>query len=260
MRPPSDLQKILRRRSHYLRHLRQPRQKRDLVCELDESRSTIDRAVRELERAGFVERGDDGYRTTLAGELALTEHDRHADRVRGLASFRDLLAELPADASLDGSLFEDPEVVLPTPHSPREPVGAIDAVLADADRARTLGGVVVPEFADAYSERVLDGGMTAEFVLTEGVVEWLVSRWREQFRAFLETDGVTAAVTPTERPFSLVLVDGREGTEVGVALHVGGSILGFVRNDTAAAVAWAEETFERARAGADSLTGRRLDE
>jgi Mn-dependent DtxR family transcriptional regulator len=47
-----------------------PAEKGVLAGELDRSRSTVDRAVRDPEAAGLVERTDGGYATTLAGRLA----------------------------------------------------------------------------------------------------------------------------------------------------------------------------------------------
>ncbi|WP_132058794.1 helix-turn-helix transcriptional regulator [Halorussus amylolyticus] len=254
MSPESaDLQKCLRNRSHFLRHLRCPAEKCELARDLCESRSTIDRALRELERAGFVARGDDGYRTTLAGELALTEYDRHAERLDGLAEFREALARLSPDAALDAAVFADADASFPSRHSPHEPVEALASFLADADHARAFASAIIPRYVDIYRERIADGGMTADLVLSEAVVEWLLTHRKSDLSALVECESVSASRTASERPFGLVVTGREESRRVGVMLYDDGTLLGFVSNDSHAALAWADDTFERISAGATPL-------
>lgn len=252
---PTDLQKCLRSRGHFLRRLRQPQEKCELARNLEESRSTIDRAVRELERAGFVERTEGGYRTTLAGELALADHERHVERLDGIADFGGALAELPPDAPLDAALFEDADVSLPTRHRPHDPVEAAAAFLEDAAHVRAFASAIVPRHVDVYRDRIVEGGMTAELVLAEDVVEWFLARRKRDASAIFGADGVTVAQTATELSFSLVLAGRDDARRVGVTLYDEGSRLGFVRNESRAAVAWADALFERIAAEATPLDG-----
>lgn len=248
---PVDLQKSLRSRSHFLQHLSHPHQKAELVRELDESRSTIDRALRELERAGFVERGDDGYRTTLAGELALAEHERYVARLDGIGKVNDALTALPTDEPLDGALFEGADVSVPSRCSPHEPVEALETLLADADHARAFGTTILPPYVDIYYEQVVEGEMTVELVLSEEVIEWLLSRHGETVMAIATTEGVTVAETETTHSFSLVVAEfeedhrNRPDRSVGVMLYTEGKLHGFVRNDTREGVAWGDALFDQ---------------
>lgn len=254
---PADVQKCLRSRSHFLRCLRRPRQKCDLVRELEESRSTIDRALRELERARFVERDDGGYRTTLAGELALAEYERYAARLAGLAEWGDVLDGLPPDEPLDCALFEDAEVTRPAQYSPHAPVERLREFLDDADHVRVFATAIIPEYVDLYRERVVEGGTTAEFVLFEGVVEWLLSRREDDLLDFFGADGVTVAETTVDHSFSLIIAEYDESTDatsgevarspndraVGVMFYEDGTLAGFVHTDARGAVAWAETRY-----------------
>lgn len=263
---PADLQKCLRTRGHFLRHLRHPRQKCELVRELEESRSTIDRALRELERARFVERDEAGYRTTLAGELALAEHERYAARLDGLAERRDLLDGLSRDEPLDCALFERAEASLPTQSSPHAPVEELGAFLRDFRHVRVFATAIIPKYVELYRERVVEGDATADFVLSEGVLEWLLSRRADDVMDFFAADGVTVAETETDHSFSLVIADyggasagavGGSPTDraVGVMFYDEGSLAGFVHTDARDAVAWAETRFERIADEAVALDG-----
>lgn len=203
----ADLQKCLRTRSHFLARLRRPRQKCELADDLEESRSTIDRALRELEDAGFVERADRGYRTTLTGELALEAYRRYSARLDGLLSARDALDPLPTDAALDGALFEEATVSLPTSCSPHAPVEALESLLADADHARVFATAVIPAYVDIYHEKIVEEGMTADIVCAEGVFDWILSRREEELAAIAGCDGVTLWETSADRAFSLVVTE-----------------------------------------------------
>ncbi len=203
----ADLQKCLRTRSHFLAHLRRPRQKCELADDLEESRSTIDRALRELEDAGFVERADRGYRTTLTGELALEAHRRYSARLDGLAAARDALDPLPTDAALDGALFEEATVSLPTSCSPHAPVEALESLLAGADHARVFATAVIPAYVDIYYEQIVEEGMTADIVCAEGVLDWILARREEQLTAIAGCDGVRLWETSADRAVSLVVTE-----------------------------------------------------
>ncbi|UPV76327.1 GntR family transcriptional regulator (plasmid) [Halorussus limi] len=204
---PADLQKCLRTRSHFLARLRHPRRKRELADELEESRSTIDRALRELEGVGFVERADRGYRTTLTGELAFEAYRRYVACLDGLVAAHDALKPLPTGAALDGALFEDATVALPTQCSPHAPVESFEAVLDDADHARVFATAVIPAYVDIFHEQIVDRGMTADVVCAEGVLDWILSRREEQLAAIAGSDGVTLSETSADRAFSLVVTE-----------------------------------------------------
>ena len=263
---PADLQNCLRNRGHFLRHLRSPRQKCELVRELEESRSTIDPALRELERARFVERDEGGYRTTLAGELALAEYERYAARLDGLAELRDVLEGLPPDEPLDCVLFERAKASLPTHCSPHAPVEKLGTFLDDADHLRVFATAIIPKYVDMYHERVVEGGAIADFVLFEGVVEWLLSRRADDVMDFFGADDVTVAETGLDHSFSLVIAeyDDASASEVGhdwndravgTTFYDEGTLSGFVHTDAHEAVAWAETRFERIADEAVPLDG-----
>lgn len=77
-----DTSEVLLRRSAVVERLSvQPTAKRELVDRLDVSRSTVDRAVREIESAGLAECRDGGVGLTLCGRLATAEFERFGTRL-----------------------------------------------------------------------------------------------------------------------------------------------------------------------------------
>ncbi|ELZ10330.1 helix-turn-helix domain-containing protein [Natrialba aegyptia] len=91
---------LVDRRESLLRHLATtPARPSDLAAALECSRSTVDRALSELQDATLVERDPDrdSYHLTVAGELALEEFGQFSTRLERTASASGLLASLSTD-------------------------------------------------------------------------------------------------------------------------------------------------------------------
>jgi predicted transcriptional regulator len=226
--------------------------KRDLVELLDVSRSTVDRAVRELEGMGLVERGEEGYRRTLAGRLALAEYERFASRVSGVLDGRPLLAELSPDDPFETAVLDGAEIVRPEPHSPNRPVTRLSELVRSARRVRAFAPAVFPQQVAAYRDGIVDRGMEADVILTEDVVKRLVTTYQEELSAALDAGGLSLRVADGSLPYSLAIVetDADAGSDadstVGLLVYAAdGSVSGFVGNDRPPAVEWAEAEFER---------------
>lgn len=219
--------------------------KRDLVAELDVSRSTVDRAIRELEGTGLVERTADGYRRTLAGEIALDEYRQFADRIRGVKAGRELLAELSPDTPFDAAMLEGAEIVRPERHSPHLPVNRLGELIERAKRIRTFASAVFPQLVDVYHQAIVQDGMEVRLVVTRDVVDRLVAAHREQLGEALDTGRLAVRTTEQALPYSLVVADTPDGTEVGQLVYAeDGNVKGFIGNDGTDAVEWAEREFE----------------
>ncbi len=131
--------------------LGEPLYKRDLVAAVDRSRSTVDRAVRELEDAGLVERVDGGYVATVAGRLAAEEYRAATASLAAVEGAIAALAPLPHDVSVSSALLTGAAITTAD--------GDVDAAtLADrfvercsrADQARVaIAGTADGAFAEA---------------------------------------------------------------------------------------------------------------
>ena len=74
----SDMREIIAKRRSVLKVLNdEPLWKPELDEQLDVSRSTINRAVNELAEIGLIERIENGYTSTMAGELGLDLHTEY---------------------------------------------------------------------------------------------------------------------------------------------------------------------------------------
>jgi len=142
-----------------------PADKRTLTAALDCSRSTVNRAIRELESHGLVTYGRRGYGLTALGEQVTTET---TELLEGAAVARDLepvLERLPMDRfDLDLRHLADADCYLPEPGNPWATVNRHVAVLAGADEIRAVLPLTGPHPTEAVHERVTRHGDRAALV------------------------------------------------------------------------------------------------
>ncbi|QCJ45619.1 winged helix-turn-helix domain-containing protein [Haloprofundus sp. MHR1] len=253
---PSEIMAAVARRGSTLRALDEGTRKSDLVKRLSVSRSTVDRAIRELEGQGLVERTDDGYRRTLAGELVLSEYDCFTSRLGGIVEALDALGTLHPKTEFDTALLDGADVVYAEKHSPHEPVTRHGEVVSRAETVRALAPAVLPQQVQIYHDRLMDGELEAQLALSEAVVERLVTVYDDLLREALSTGRAHIRQTTSDPPYSLVCAETPTGPEVSLLLYGDTGAYVFIGNDSPEAVEWAESMFAEWWAGATPLPMR----
>jgi len=251
-RPESaDVVRMLLRRATLLACLTAgPKTKRDLVEQLDVSRSTVDRAVRELEEVRLIERTRDGVALTLPGRLALEEHRDYLGVTAGLVEAGPILDSLPADTALDPAMLRRARVVGTEQHAPQRPVDEFTALVEDADVIHCVLASFVTEHVNACCERAANRSLDAAVVLAEPVVSSLTEETEAAIRR--ATAGTLSAYRLDETPpYNLVVAEDDEGVRAGVLVADETGVRGFVSNDVPEAVSWADGEFERWRSRAE---------
>lgn len=252
----SSLLAVLQKRSDVLALLvDSPRTKPNLVGELDVSRSTVDRAVRELDERGLVKRTDGGFAATLTGRLAHDAYREFHDQMRVLSDTGDLLRLLDADAELDLCVLTGAEVVEAEQPAPYKPVSRLEEHIERATDVRALARAIVSRrLADALHEGVTERGATFECVYTESVAEFLrTDRWDERHE--MVATGNYRMYETSDLPFGLVLLEEPDRTVVCLNVYDDTNDLrGVVVNDAPEAVSWARSLFESYRDDAVDVT------
>ncbi|ESS06310.1 MAG: hypothetical protein A07HB70_01862 [uncultured archaeon A07HB70] len=228
--------------------------KRDLTETLDVSRSTVDRGVRELERAGLAERVDGGVRRTLPGTLALREHERTNRRLAAVADASTVLSALPNDADVDSAVLVGASVVSPTPDSPYASLGYQRGVIERADAVRASTSAVIGPQVDLYYEQIVEDGLELTVVVSGGVLNRILSGHRDQLREALGTGRVDIYRTDDPLPYGLAVTQTETGGEMFVTVYDDDGIVGTVGNDSAEAVAWARRTADDQLADAEPVS------
>lgn len=249
-----DVLPLLARRAPLLDALRDgPLSKRDLASRRDVSRSTIDRAVRELEAAGLVTRERGSVELTLPGAIALDCHERYVSELEGVDEAYEMLSSYDHDLDIAPAVFRDALVVPPDRHAPHRPVDALMEMLDDADSIRLYATAIMPEYVDAYRNRILDG-TRLEAICTRYVFQELLETYDDALRDVMETGRVTLHETPESLPFSIVIAEQGDETRVCLMLYRDRTLAGFVRNDNPGAISWATDRFDALKENAERIT------
>lgn len=218
------------------------------------SRSTVDRSIRRLEAAGFVERADGGWRATLAGRLAAASFEKFADRVAGVLDGRPLLEYLDEELSPPPELFADGEVFTIGQDLVGSAVGRRMATFfADIDRCIGLANHANPDVVDVLQEAVVDGGAEGRFVFDAATLSYAVSTFRDQFTAMLES-GRLELHTVERLPCGLYVVEADDTAQVAVVAYDDLERSRAVAiSDAPVAVAWARTTITDYLAATDRV-------
>lgn len=242
----SDIASVLATRHDVLRAVGdEGARKNELTDALDVSRSTVDRAVRELEEADLLAREAGRCRRTLAGNLALAEYDGYRRRLDGIVDGRELLAVLPPDARFDARVLADADIRVTEAHAPYESVSPVSDLIERATRTRTVASGVIPQQVETYRRAILEDGLEAQFVVTDRVIEHVIETYDDALSEALATGRVEFRLTDEPMPYSVVVAETPDGTRVGVLVYGDAGVRGTVRNDDPAAVAWGLDLFER---------------
>ncbi|ODR82664.1 hypothetical protein BG842_15565 [Haladaptatus sp. W1] len=230
-----------------------PVDKRSLVEELDSSRSTVDRGVRELEVNDLLAFTSDGYELTTYGRFAVREYRRLERYVTTLERLKPFLDWLNPDRfDLDLYALADAELVLATRTNPYATVNRhIDAIKA-ADTARFLLPVVGKHALETSWQRIRDDDVAYELIVGDGCARTLQSspQYAELFDKTCQSDCLDVRVTDRDVPFYLGLFD--TVVQIGVE-DDDGMPRALVESSSTDVRDWAERTYETFRATSDVL-------
>lgn len=238
--------KITSRRSRLLRELRAgARHKPNLVDSLECSRSTVDRALRQLVAEGMVERDGGKYQLTLKGRLTIDEFERFSTRIQRLEAASHVLDALPSDCDFDPVILESATIVEANRTTPHEPVERYLDSVRNADSVRALGSVVIPQYVETFRTRFVEDGVDGRLVLDAAAVDRLASDHQSVLAEVLELDRVVIATVESTPPFSIVLLETGSRTRLVVMVYVPEGVRGYIETGEPAAVEWGETLFER---------------
>ena len=253
MGSPSTAVDVLARRSDLLRAVRErPRSKPALVDALSVSRSTVDRAVRELEAEGFVERSG-GVSLTLQGRLALDSYETLSADLAGLDGAASALRTLPDDARVDTALFQNATVVEASPVAPQRATEAYRSLAVDATRIRGYASALLDSTVPTLRDRIVADRLEMELVLGPGVLDALVGGHGDAVADARDTGRLTLQAASEALSYSLMLVETPATTHACALFYDDSGHTGLVRNDAPEAVEWAEDVYADLRAAADAL-------
>lgn len=231
-----------------------PREKRTLVETLDVSRSTVDRALRELRAEGLVERESRGFVLTAGGRLAAALAEAILALTGDLRAAAQVLEPVPGDAPVDGRVVRGADVTLATRTTRYEPLAAVESLLGEATRVYGVAPVISQSRTlDLVAEAVTERDADVEIVFEESIATEHLPAVGEDVAAMVRNG--FRPLSASDLPFGLLLGRTPAGWRTRLATYGDeGGIRGVISNDDPAAAAWAWDAYRTFRREAVDLT------
>ena len=251
LRDDEQFRRTLAQRSSILSQLvTAPASKPELVDKLDSSRSTIDRAIKELTAIECVRKDDGEYMATTAGRLALQKHDEYERVTDAIAATTAFVNYLPDDAPLSTDLLNDASITMSSDHAPDQALSSSNELFKRATRMRGLAPVVLSFYPSHIADQLATSDLTVEIVASADVISTLPSLPELGKTSLTEAEGLSLYEAGEELPYALWLMDTPESDYAGITAYDAGGVAGVLINDSRAAVEWAETQYEQYRATA----------
>lgn len=242
----TELLEIINDRKELLSYLSNgPAHKRDIIDNLEVSRSTVDRAISKLMNHQLVKRREDGYIITKKGELGLSLINRTIDGLESLEEGAEFIDCFPIDANVLSTILTEGDVFRATPPSPIDP---IDRSIARAKECDKLAGPSIadnqPEFNDVLIERASKGELELELIFEESLAERQMSKYEDAIKMGIARDNVHTWVS-SDIEFCFFIFYMSNKTFLHLVAHgQRGNYLGHIESSSSDVIEWAENHFK----------------
>ncbi|KZN24784.1 hypothetical protein A4G99_10655 [Haladaptatus sp. R4] len=227
------------------------RDKRDLVANLDASRSTVNRAVRDLETAGILHRTADGYTVTADGQRVV---DRYWSAIATLADIldaRDVLVSLPPDDRLRSAMVSDATTEESVDAPPYHLPAGVRERIVTAERVRlSLPALAAPQLLDCCLQQVVRHDVPVELLASQSLLDSITEEFPGPLTTMAAERNPFSAWVPEPEsahvpPFGVVLTEAETTTVTVIAYDEDRTISGVIQTAADDAVRWAEECYTR---------------
>lgn len=222
-----------------------PRWKRDLQEELDVSRSTVYKAIRDLEEVGLVERRAEGYGLSIVGRRLVEQRATFHERADAIYQSAPLLADLGPDVDVPASLLVDGDVVSAERFAPNRPVRKIETFVRESTSLRGLSPVVIPQYVEIFHDELVSDALRAELLLEQPVVDHLLAEYPQPFDEAVEAGDLIVHATAETLPYGMLLLEGPTPRVVFIAYSPSGDLRGLIVNESTTAFEWGETQWQR---------------
>lgn len=220
-----------------------PRRRDELLEQLDASRVTINRILRDLEARGWIEHSGDNYVATPLGTWVCEEFCRLVEELEAERRLRTALQWFPSGLlTFDVRCLRDAEVILIDESDTTELLRRTEEFHRSGEYIRLLVREHAPELIENMWEVTVSGDTRLETVYTPEILNAITTDrpTAQRFREMLQEDAVECFVHK-DVPLSIGIVDGF----VGITLtDPQGVIRGGIGTDHETVRDWAIELFE----------------
>lgn len=230
----------------------EPKDKRTLVADLNCSRSTVNRGIRELESLDLVEYVDGSYRLSSLGELVAADFADMAETIELQLQFQPFLKWMPEDTfDLDLEHLEDAELLLPEVGDPYAMINRHVAVLGRADSIQCVLPLVGLHAYKAAHKQIIENGARAEAVVAPEAADTL--RSDPEYVKLTEEMAATGRYDLHQYDGDIPYFVGLLDDTVQIGVDEAGEPRALVETTNSKVRNWAETTFEEYKQRAEPL-------
>ena len=233
---------------------------RDLITEIGHSRSTVNRAINELEAMSLVERTDDGVSATTTGRLVHERLGTFLEEFDDVRAADSVLNSMSPNTDVGIEMVAGCETVLGTDSTPYRPLERVHEDISNATRYRAcLPTVMDPRNVRLLYEHVVTDGNPAEVVVTPETFRTLRQEFPRRMTVMSEAETFTVFVGSVPS-FGLALLEFETGvgdrttSAYVVVFDEHQNVHGLLVNDSPRALAWAESRYRTHREQATDRT------
>lgn len=249
-----DLADLVSKRSDILAVLSATsRTKPELVRSTDASRSTVDRAIEELESAGLITREDSRYRATTTAKNLSEVHQSYCSTLETYYEARDVLDTLPHGVDVDAVVFEGASISVAHPRLPNQTLRENLEVARRADSITSTTPVHLQPYGELFAELVLESEFELETVYHPSVLQGYSAECRETLNRMLDS-GLTAYERSDLPHYALWTAECPRERTCGLITYTETGVKASVINRNSAAVEWVARKLDEIIAGATKVT------
>ncbi len=229
--------------------LEEPKSKSELVTELGQSRSTIDRSITELLMIDCIEpneRDRSTYRCTPSGEVSLQTYREYCTDLEFVQRCAPVLNALPPNTELSKTFVTTAELHA-SDKTPDIAVQPTIELLSGATKLIGTAPVVFGDYFDILIDWMREGESELELILEEDLLESIVTNYESEFNVLAGFDSVEFYIYDGQIPYALWLIDREPTDHVGITIYEEGGIKGSLVTDSEPAIDWARDQYDRLR-------------
>lgn len=251
--PSTNLRRVLSRRAPVIAALRDDiDDKRDLTDALDVSRTTVDRAITELEEVGVVNTKGSDFELTLFGNLGFKAHSEFVNTSDDILRVKEVLDGASATENIGLDLVRGAKVYQSNRRAPNEPFRKLHQSASVTNKIEYLTPVIVPELFELLTNKATDQGVEVELLVDNELLGILRVLYEDEYNQVIESDLITVGIASRLPRFGITILDS-ERVWMNM-FNADGGFQGAIINDSPESVAWAQDIYSKYKSRATTLS------
>lgn len=242
---PSEVFKLLGKRAHLLQIVIENNtiDRRDLVDELEESRTTIYRGLDQLENQDILHESNGIYTITNFGTLVYEVYQTYTNIITRLIATKDVVECIKDIEILDPEVLFGAETIVSDKREPERMINQMESVISGVNEVCVILPVIPPNYMEFICNLLDESKFHIEIIIETDVFDVLKDRHIEQTQYLNSSENALLMVTELDLPFGMQLVlDPMNKVQI-IGFGPYGEIRGIIQNNLIESIDWAKETY-----------------